>query len=67
MVVPPMDYLVICTCGHTQAAHTENGCTGTRVQECDCPLDSHGALEAAIDEHRAQPWRRNRPPEDQAV
>jgi hypothetical protein len=50
-----MENLVLCPCGHSLAKHDWDGCKGDRSENCDCTLDRHYALEAAIDQARSLP------------
>jgi hypothetical protein len=50
-----MDNLVLCPCGHSLVNHDYMGCSGDRVRRCDCELDRHAALEAAVDSARTAP------------
>ncbi len=53
-----MENLVLCPCGHSLTLHDFTGCAGDRLRRCECPLDRHGALDAAVDQARsAAPYR----------
>lgn len=50
-----MDNLVLCPCGHALSNHEYTGCAGDRVRRCECDLDRHASLEAAVDSARNTP------------
>jgi hypothetical protein len=52
-----MQYLVLCTCYHNLELHDENGCRGDDLHTCECSLNKHGALNAAIEAASTRDWR----------
>jgi hypothetical protein len=52
-----MDMLVLCRCGHPTSLHGERGCNAGRYRPCECLLNAHAAVEAAVAAVRAKPWR----------
>ncbi|MDB5027484.1 MAG: hypothetical protein JWO66_1173 [Candidatus Eremiobacteraeota bacterium] len=55
-----MRYLVSCTCGHTVERHDSEGCGGYG-DRCWCGKDAAGALEAAVEHARLNPWEGQTP------
>jgi hypothetical protein len=51
-----MKYLVFCNCGHGLDRHAHGGCDGDGRMRCPCVNDQEGALEAAIEQARRNPW-----------